>query len=407
MGVAARVAGWQRRMSGLPAPTAPAGQVTRTETIELLLGGQWVDITTYVYTRDKITITRGRADEARQTDPSTCHLTINNISGRFSPRNPVGPYYGLIGRNTPIRVSVDQDGTKRYRFHGEVSSWPQKWNLAATDAYVPVEASGILRRLNQGSTPLNSTMYRGVTSALAAANLVAYWPCEDLAGSASISAATAATRPMTVTGTPTFASSTTFDASTALPDIGTSKWTGTVPGYTNATTDPTNILDGNSSQEVKFLLSVPTAGTTANAVLMSVLSTGSLRRYDIVYTSTGVHIKTYDSDDTLISDTVQNDVDGTPGYAGVQLIQGPFGQPSTTVNGSFAWYGIGASSSSTGGFNAATQTCGRITTVIVNPNRSDLTGVVIGHITVHNIIQDAFVLSDQLQAFVGETAGDR
>ncbi|MCW2919135.1 MAG: hypothetical protein JWN52_7203, partial [Actinomycetia bacterium] len=137
------------------------------------------------------------------------------------------------------------------------------------------------------------------------------------------------------------------------------------------------------------------------------LSTGSLRRYDIVYTSTGVHIKTYDSDDTLISDTVQNDVDGTPGYAGVQLIQGPFGQPNTTVGGSFAWCALAASSASTGGANAASQTCGRITSVIVNPNRSDLTGVVIGHITVHNIIQGAFVLSDQVQAFVGETAGDR
>lgn len=75
---------------------------------ELRLGEQWVDISGDVYQRDPIEITRGRADEASQVDPGKCKLTINNRGGKYSPRNPMSPYYGTLGRNTPLRVWVGQ-----------------------------------------------------------------------------------------------------------------------------------------------------------------------------------------------------------------------------------------------------------------------------------------------------------
>lgn len=74
--------------------------------IELFVSGTWTDITPDVYTRDGIRISRGRSDYGQRTDPGTCTLTLNNRLGRYSPRNPLSPYYGLIGRNTPLRVSV-------------------------------------------------------------------------------------------------------------------------------------------------------------------------------------------------------------------------------------------------------------------------------------------------------------
>lgn len=76
--------------------------------VELKLGDTWVDIKKlgHVYTRDPITITRGRQDEGSRADPSTCSMTLDNRDGRYCPRNVLGPYYGLIGRNTPIRVSA-------------------------------------------------------------------------------------------------------------------------------------------------------------------------------------------------------------------------------------------------------------------------------------------------------------
>src|SRR3954468_21467544 len=74
--------------------------------VELLLNGVWTDVTARTYLRDRITITRGRQDQGARVDPGSCTITFNNKDGRFSPRNPVGPYYGLIGRNTPVRVSA-------------------------------------------------------------------------------------------------------------------------------------------------------------------------------------------------------------------------------------------------------------------------------------------------------------
>ncbi|WP_073754227.1 hypothetical protein [Streptomyces sp. CB03234] len=76
---------------------------------ELQIGGVWTDISADVYTRSPITIDHGRKDEGTRTDPSKCALELNNKLGKYSPRNPMSPYYGLIGRNTPIRVSVPGD----------------------------------------------------------------------------------------------------------------------------------------------------------------------------------------------------------------------------------------------------------------------------------------------------------
>ncbi len=86
-------------------PTTPLGVTVELQGV--VTAGVWSDITNYVYTRDGINISRGRQDESSIAEPSRCQLTLNNRDGRFSPRNPVGTYYGKLGRNTPIRVSVN------------------------------------------------------------------------------------------------------------------------------------------------------------------------------------------------------------------------------------------------------------------------------------------------------------
>lgn len=73
--------------------------------VELQLAGTWTDITSKVLIdRAPLRITRGRTSEGSRVEPSKCTLTLDNRDGRFSPRNPSGPYYGSIGRNTPLRV---------------------------------------------------------------------------------------------------------------------------------------------------------------------------------------------------------------------------------------------------------------------------------------------------------------
>lgn len=113
---------------------------------ELRIGGAWVDVTDYVYARDPISITYGRADEGTSVDPGSCKLTLNNRAGRFSPRNPNSPYYGLIGRNTPLRVSVPRpDGEAYLHLDGSTvaaASTPDRSSLDITgDIDVRVEAT--------------------------------------------------------------------------------------------------------------------------------------------------------------------------------------------------------------------------------------------------------------------------
>lgn len=77
---------------------------------EIFINNVWTNISPYVQVRDggNVVISRGTPDETTTatTSPATMQLYLNNRDGRFSPRNPVGAYYGQIGRNTPIRFSV-------------------------------------------------------------------------------------------------------------------------------------------------------------------------------------------------------------------------------------------------------------------------------------------------------------
>lgn len=74
--------------------------------VELGVNNVWTDFSDRVRYADKIRISRGRRDEGAQTDTARCTLTMENDDGALTLRNPSSPYYGLIGRNTPIRVSV-------------------------------------------------------------------------------------------------------------------------------------------------------------------------------------------------------------------------------------------------------------------------------------------------------------
>lgn len=73
-------------------------------------GTTWTDMVPlgHVRIRDLVQIRRGLSGEGQTPEPSSCALTIANPNGLYSPRKPDGGNYGRIGRNTQLRVSVDQ-----------------------------------------------------------------------------------------------------------------------------------------------------------------------------------------------------------------------------------------------------------------------------------------------------------
>jgi len=95
----------RRQRSGSPRPVT---EKRVTPTVQMYVNSAWTDISSYAAMApgDSISIIRGRQDEASAVQTSVCTLKLNNKDGRFTPRNPTGPYYGLIGRNTPLRVQA-------------------------------------------------------------------------------------------------------------------------------------------------------------------------------------------------------------------------------------------------------------------------------------------------------------
>ncbi|MFD6416011.1 carbohydrate binding domain-containing protein [Streptomyces sp. NPDC060194] len=100
----------------------------------LRLGAGWVDITATkeALTRDPIKVGAGRRGSSAVADPSTCTLLIDNKGGKYSPRNPSSPHFGVLGRNTPVRISV-RAGTPALELTGALFSHASTPDTAALD----------------------------------------------------------------------------------------------------------------------------------------------------------------------------------------------------------------------------------------------------------------------------------
>lgn len=571
--------------------------------VELQVGGAWTDITPDVYLRDKISISRGRQDEASQVDPSTCTLTLNNRAGKYSPRNPMSPYYGLIGRNTPLRVSVHTgsrrlvipaagarattpdaaalditgdidirvdaqldnwgndlvelaakqdaatnqrswrllqrgtgvaefvwttdgtgatgtlvqttmplptqpasrlalritldvdngaggwtvtwytaptlagpwtqfgstvtgsgttsifnssapldvgdvagmalvapvgvfyglevrngiDGTvvanpdftapasgttsfadsagrtwtltggaeitdRRTRFTGEVSSWPSRWDVSGKDVWVPIEAAGVLRRLGQGATPLQSVMRREMT-APGNPTPIAYWPCEDSPG-ATVLASALGGAPMAITGTPAIGASDEFACSDKLPVLaGDSSLSGTVATYT-----------ATNQTQCRWLMKFPAAGLTDGRRLLSLRASSIASRWDLTYWTGGaLSLRAYDDIGVLLGDSgpISFNVDGRLLRLSIELTQsGP------DINYTIETLEAGAATGAAYSDTVTGRTVGRATRVIVAPDQG-LADVPVGHIAVYSTITSIYDLTNELKAWQDEPSGRR
>ncbi|EPD56350.1 hypothetical protein [Streptomyces sp. HGB0020] len=73
---------------------------------ELFYTGTWNDISDDMrVTTSDVSITRGLSSESSSAaEPTSCTCDLDSRDDKYSPRNPVSPLYGQIGRNTPMRV---------------------------------------------------------------------------------------------------------------------------------------------------------------------------------------------------------------------------------------------------------------------------------------------------------------
>ena len=230
--IAARWQSWERR-GGRYTPASPLSPITYPTTllreiVEIAPGADltadpstwsWVDISPWVRFKAGISTTVGRRDQASVVDPSRASLTIDNRDGRFSRRNPTGPYYGLLTRNTPIRLGVDPGDGMHYRYHGYVNEWPKRWHRSGRDSTVAITCGGALRRLSRGQ-PLQSALTRAMIGDTAGDfRAVAHWPMEDESGATRLASSLSGQPSALATGDVTLASYDGFAGSLPLPQI--------------------------------------------------------------------------------------------------------------------------------------------------------------------------------------------
>jgi hypothetical protein len=564
--------------------------------VELLLNSVWTDVTAYTYHRDLIRITRGRQDQGARVDPGSCTFTLNNKDGRFSPRNPLGAYFGQIGRNTPVRVSAvggapwlneqagaltrvrastpdaaalhvtgdldvrfdirpvdwfdatsttimgrygaagnrswrvllnngflqlfwSSNGTatigasmalvdgvgaltprmrvrivldvdngaagstarfyvgpsldgpwtqfgadvvtvgttsifagtaplevgdvaaavappssfrlygarvlngiagtpvaspdftlqtptttafadavgrtwtvtagglsnRHVRFLGEVSSWPSRQDISGGDVYTPVQAAGIMRRLGQGASPLDSTLRRRITTW---PTVVAYWPMEDGQGAAQAYSPIAGVTPAFVPGAQ-LASDDSLAGSLSLPSWPTaSAFTCRVPSYATSTSWQTHCV---------FKIDTAPAALTN---LMVVQTTGTIRRWELSISVTSFRIRGYDADDVLTVDNffLGGDVSGS--WTRLRF-------SASTSGGTITWsmqlLPVGGVAGS--GVGTLSGTSGQVTEVR-NTVPSTLVNLRLGHVGVFSDSQ-ATAYDSADTGFNGEGAGVR
>ena len=282
---------------------------------------------------------------------------------------------------------------KDVRFIGEVAAWPTQWDVSGRDVFAPIEAAGVTRRLSQGQSALQSAMRRGVDTL---ANLRAYWPLEDPAGSTVLASAIAGVKPMTintVAGTPSLATNTDFASSLPLPEFNGAIFTGFIPAYAST-----------GDIQVRSLLSVPAAGAVDGKVLFRFYTAGTAQRWDLIYNVGGaMTLSSFDGDGTLLqtSGAISFNINGSPVRVSVEL---------DTSGANVGWrvttLPLGTGTGFTTSGTLAGNTVLRATKISMNV-QTNQTDVAVGHVTVESAISSFADVATQLNAYVGEKAGRR
>lgn len=415
--------------SAVPVPIPGDGRIALRVTLDVNNGaGGW---TATFYTSDSINGTWTQLDQvvynlAGTTSifDSTAPLQVGNITGISYATFGFQPSYGKLfafemrnGINGTIVANPDftnlnegvtsfTDGSgnpwvttgqvevlqREFRFVGEVSSWPATWDTGGFDVYVPITANGILRRLGQGTRPLQSTLRRR----LPAFSPLAYWPMED--GSSATQAANAVSGGATMTTSGLrYANDATLPSSAALPTfdstLATVNLRGTIPA-------PSSTLTSWKVQQMYYLKTAP----VTSRMFMRVLSTGTVVEWQVWGSSTQWNVRGYGSDGTLV---VNSTISSTAAQFGQwNSMRLDLSVSAGTVTSVVSWIDVtGNNITSTTIYSGAVGH----PTAYLSPSggfSSDLDGMVIGHVTAFptNTV-DQYI--NAMNAYTGERATER
>jgi hypothetical protein len=288
------------------------------------------------------------------------------------------------------RVGGAEVRNREDRFVGEVSTWPAKWTADESDIYVPLDASGILRRMGQGQKALDSTLRRRIPTG----NPVAYWPMED-AGSATRAYSPIPGVDSAAMANVEWASASDLDSSSPLPKI--------KAGGTLSAPIPASMPSGE--WQVEFVYNAddkaPPVVTPGPEFISFSSPNGTVRRWAIIMMDDLAIVRGYDGGTNMVVD--EGIGIGADVYHGWQRLRFWVREDAGTVTWQVGWQDVGGSR----GVITKTYagTAGRLSAVTANWQAVH-EGWALGHMTVLPV-SDSTLLDGSDKAFTGENAWAR
>lgn len=220
------------------------------------------------------------------SEPDAWHVTATDtqLTG-----TGVGLAFWRLSANTNTNptASFDDYEAVGVEFTGGVTEWPARWDMSANNAWAPIQAAGVLRRLQQGSSPIVSPIYRQ----LAAQSPQGYWPLED--GSDATAASSALSRGIAGVVTDVTFGSTDCPpgakSAATLNTLSTSRIVGRVSGWSVA-------QNGYAAMCYLRLESLPPSSTSLP--MFEIAAVGTITRWVISCNDASFTVTGYISDGT-------------------------------------------------------------------------------------------------------------
>lgn len=279
------------------------------------------------------------------------------------------------------------------RFAGEVVAWPPRWDLSDSDVWVPIEAAGILRRLNQGQKPLRSALFRDISTR--GPNVVGYWPMEEGEGATQF-ASGIDDLPATWVGALELANYDDLIASAPLPTFGE-------PGV-SVVGMPSGYV-GSGRQRVFMFVHAPADGIEAEHELFRVHTTGTATHWIVSLLPNGnMRLKAFANTAEVLTSLIGFAMNGSQSFVSLRLEQ-----DGADIDWRLTEFEIDGSGSGEASATLNAQTLGEVWAVSLRTEGEGLGDTPIGHVTVlDDDVDDIWeILESSAIAWWGEPAGDR
>lgn len=286
-----------------------------------------------------------------------------------------------------------------FRIVGTVDSWEPVWpwgdlsdeipgGVGEGEARVNLEVAGILRRLGQGASPLESPLQR---QNVAESTVQAYWPMEDGSDSTQIASAVPGGAPMAVSGVVDFASDDELIGSKSLPTLtASSALYGSVTGTFNG------------RWKVNWYVHLP--ATLPGAVtLLRATGTGTIVTWLVSISGTTISVSGLDGFGTSVTSGSASGAGMFDQWVNVQLTAE---QDGVNVDWALAWYPIIDPIALGATFSGSLSGSVGVITAVAYPADADGAGIAMGHLSVLDAA-GVSTPSDAAIAWAGETAADR